>query len=107
MTMTRTNLHHSFERQVTHIGVTLYGIHFNSDALQRLRKTGAFPKNVTVLVSADDIRMVGVEFSGGPTLQLTSKALMIYDEPVCLEEWVAAYNEVMNHWSDAGVRNDV
>ncbi|MFS2155527.1 hypothetical protein [Rhizobium sp. Rhizsp42] len=94
--MTRTDLYQSMKRQVTTLGVTLYGIHFNSEALQlqRLRKEGARPEKVTVLVRADDIRMVSVEFSGGPTLQLTSKALDTCDEPISLEEWVAAYKAV-------------
>ncbi|TAY27671.1 hypothetical protein ELH93_28505 (plasmid) [Rhizobium leguminosarum] len=105
MTMTRTDMHQSMKRQVTPLGVTLFGIHFNSDALQRLRMKGTFPKNVTVLVSADDIRMVGVEFSGGPTLQLSSRALDTCDEPVSLEGWVAAYKAVKG-FCDAGVRDD-
>lgn len=91
------------KRRVTPLGVALFGIHFNSEALQlqRLRKEGAGPVKVTVLVRADDIRMVSVEFSGGPTLQLTSKALHTCDEPISLEEWVAAYKAV-KELCDAG-----
>ncbi|NKL74261.1 hypothetical protein GFM09_34540 [Rhizobium leguminosarum bv. viciae] len=84
--MTHTKQKACIKRKIHKTGIMLFGLRFESEALQQVLLEGQ-AKEASVLPPLNDLRTVRVKAVGSPVLELTTMTIDGFDEPVSLGEW--------------------